>query len=147
MNLKKVIVSITSLNTLCLISMNAIAGLTLCSINYPRQINIYCAGSASPSPAPIPPSPGKAACATLFGQQDLPWIAIQATIFGGKSQARCIFKDGNKRIGRAKLTIAPGSLQGKVTRLKTAAGYSVHIAPSVGKFYKEVKATITPNTN
>src|SRR5579862_6993469 len=89
-------------------------GLTLCSQNYPNQIDVVCDGNLSP--APIPASSTKTACASLFGSTVLPWSGIQSVVFGGKSSATCVFKDHNTTLGSGLLSINGDS--GKLTNVK-----------------------------
>ncbi len=121
-------------------SFSATAGLTLCSQHYAHKIDVFCGGVKSP--APIPASGSSTACASLFGTTDLPWLSIRTIIFGGKTTATCIFKNGSLALGSAVLTIKGNS--GELTNLQyNPTQLNVQITPNTDQFFSEIKVLIS----
>jgi hypothetical protein len=114
-------------------------GLTLCSKDYPHQIDVICDGTVSP--APIPASENKTACASLFGSTLLPWSGIQGVIFGGKSSATCVFKDRDFVLGSGLLSIKGDT--GKLNNLSIAPKISVFINPNNEQYDPKISVLIS----
>ena len=140
--MKKILLITVMTANLSLASLTANAsanGLSLCSENYPHQINIFCNGKQSPA---IPASKQTKSCANLFGSSVLPWTAIQSVIFNGKSSATCVFKDQQTILGSGLLSINKDS--GALTHVVTDPTIKVTITPNDDKFHPQMSILISP---
>ncbi|MDE1465395.1 hypothetical protein [Spartinivicinus poritis] len=128
-----------ALLTTSLLSGNALAGITLCSTNYPNEIVFHCDHKLAPFP--IPASENSTQCWSLGGISDVSWFAMKIQGLDG----HCVLVDhkDNLVLGGFDLSITTNNNEGKVSNARfEESQFLVNISPASGEYLKEVTVNI-----
>lgn len=121
------------------LSTNTLAGITLCSTNYPNEITFHCDHKLAPFP--ISASENSTQCWSMGGISDVSWFAMKIQGLEG----HCVLVDhkSNLVLGGFDLSITGDNVEGKVSKARfDNNSFLVDISPTNNAYSKEINVNI-----